>query len=55
MSTTAENNSLTIITIYMQDSGKYYQKWGNQSNLSLNRSLINSSLEHPPAHRLAAM
>lgn len=52
---TAENNSLTIITIYMQDRGKYYQKWGHQSNFSLNRSLIDSSLEHPPAYRLTAM
>lgn len=55
MSVTAENNSLTIITIYMQDRGKYYQKWGHQSNFSLNRSLIDSSLEHPPAYRLTAM
>lgn len=51
----AENNSLTILTIYMQDRGKYYQKWGHQSNFSLNRSLIDSSLECPPAHRLAAV
>lgn len=55
MSITAENSSLSITTIYMQDRGKYHQKWGHQSNFSLNRSLIDVSLEHPPAHRLTAM
>lgn len=51
----AENSSLAIITIYMQYRRKYYQKWGHQSKFCLNRSCTDSSLEHPPAHRLTAV